>query len=104
MKFEYIFQRARHTDTNREYMLNLGMDTDAIESVLSQKTYEEDQKWATVREKRDALIAATDYTQVADSPFSEEKQLEFQVYREELRNVPQTFDDPYEITWPAQPK
>lgn len=41
--FTYIFKGKTHTNTSREHMLNLGMDTDAIESVLQQKQFEEGQ-------------------------------------------------------------
>lgn len=41
MSFEYIHAGKTHTDTSREYMLNIGMTTEAIESVLTQKKYEE---------------------------------------------------------------
>lgn len=42
--FNYIFKGKAYSDTSREFMLNLGMDTDAIESVLQQKEFEEGQR------------------------------------------------------------
>ncbi|MEZ8316638.1 hypothetical protein AB6C44_23800 [Vibrio splendidus] len=44
--FKYIFKAKTYSDTSREFMLNLGMDTDAIESVLQQKQFEEGQNIA----------------------------------------------------------
>ncbi|WP_367971710.1 hypothetical protein RJD38_21905 (plasmid) [Vibrio scophthalmi] len=41
--FIYIFKDTPHSDTSREYMLNLGMNTETIESVLQQKEFEEGQ-------------------------------------------------------------
>lgn len=41
--FEYIYGGKTHTDTTREYMNNLGMTTESIESVLTQKKFEESQ-------------------------------------------------------------
>ena len=38
--FSYIFKGKTYKNTDREFMLNLGMDTDQIESVLSQQQYE----------------------------------------------------------------
>jgi len=38
--FSYIFKGKTYTDTNREFMLNIGMNTEQIESVLSQQEYE----------------------------------------------------------------
>jgi len=40
MSFQYIFKGQAHTNTDREYMLNIGMDTEQIESVLQQQEYE----------------------------------------------------------------
>lgn len=40
MNFEYIHNKKVHTDTARQYMVNIGMGIDAIESVLQQKEYE----------------------------------------------------------------
>ncbi|MCF1458085.1 MAG: hypothetical protein LPH21_11195 [Shewanella sp.] len=44
--FSYIFKGKTYTDTNREFMLNLGMNTEQIESVLSQQQYEAQQNVA----------------------------------------------------------
>ncbi|MCU8190153.1 hypothetical protein D8T49_21495 [Vibrio vulnificus] len=41
--FTYIFKGKSYSDTSRDFMLNLGMDTEAIESVLQQKEFEEGQ-------------------------------------------------------------
>lgn len=41
--FKYIFKGKTYSDTSREFMLNIGMDTAAIESVLQQKEFEEKQ-------------------------------------------------------------
>jgi uncharacterized protein with HEPN domain len=60
-------------------------------------------KWREVRRMRDVLIAKTDYTQVSDSPFSDEKKAEFAEYRQALRDLPQSTDNPDEIVWPVKP-
>lgn len=46
--YSYIYKGKKHTDTTRSYMVNLGMEEDAIESVLKQKDFEESQ-YATLR-------------------------------------------------------
>lgn len=40
MSFKYIFQGQSQTNTDREFMLNLGMNTEQIEAVLQQKEFE----------------------------------------------------------------
>ncbi|WP_041408202.1 hypothetical protein [Shewanella sp. W3-18-1] len=39
--FNYIFEGKTYTDTSNEYMLAIGMSAEQIESVMSQKAYEE---------------------------------------------------------------
>ncbi|WP_243032920.1 hypothetical protein [Vibrio cincinnatiensis] len=41
--FSYIFKGKTYTDTTREFMLNIGMNTEQIDSVLSQQEYESKQ-------------------------------------------------------------
>ncbi|MGL4711604.1 MAG: hypothetical protein ACRCWP_03305 [Shewanella sp.] len=38
--FNYIYESKTHTDTSEDYMLELGMNAETIESVLRQKEYE----------------------------------------------------------------
>ncbi|MEC6881461.1 tail fiber assembly protein [Photobacterium piscicola] len=59
--------------------------------------------WAAIRSRRDNLILETDFTQVSDSPLSPEKKAEFTAYRQVLRDIPQTYDNPDDIVWPTKP-
>ena len=38
--FKYIYKGASHSDTSKEYMQNLGMNSETIESILNQKEFE----------------------------------------------------------------
>ncbi|WDD98373.1 tail fiber assembly protein [Thalassomonas actiniarum] len=60
--------------------------------------------WTRIRTKRDALMAATDWTQIADSPLSAEKKAEFAQYRQALRDLPQSTANPDDIAWPLKPE
>lgn len=62
------------------------------------------QVWANIRAKRDKLIAATDWTQISDASLSVEKKAEFSAYRQALRDLPQSTDNPDEIVWPVKPE
>ncbi|MCD9475031.1 tail fiber assembly protein [Photobacterium phosphoreum] len=59
--------------------------------------------WAAIRSRRDNLILETDFTQVSDSPLTVEKKAEFTAYRQALRDLPQTYDNPDDIVWPTKP-
>lgn len=55
--FCYIYNNKTHTDITPEYMVALGMDEDAISSVLAQKLFESNQ---TLERRRDVYRAESD--------------------------------------------
>ena len=46
-------------------------------------------KLSVIRTKRDDLLSASDWTQFADTPLTDEKKKEWQVYRQALRDMPE---------------
>ena len=58
---------------------------------------------AAVREKRDHLIAETDYLLMPDYPISAENLESIKAYRQALRDVPQQDGFPLSVTWPEKP-
>ncbi len=73
-----------------------------VEVVLSQEALEI-VGWASVRTKRGQLMKMVDWTQMADCPLLDEKKAEFAVYRQALRDLPQSVDDPDSVVWPTKP-
>ena len=61
---------------------------------------EAEQKAKEVRTQRDALLAETDWTQVADAPVDAQA---YANYRQALRDVPQQSGFPTEVVWPIRP-
>lgn len=59
-----------------------------------------DAQWMIVRAERDAKLAASDWTQLSDAPVDD---LQWAVYRQALRDLPQTQTDPFNIIWPVIP-
>jgi len=53
-----------------------------------------------VRSERDKLLAATDWTQVADAPVD---QAAYAEYRQALRDVPEQAGFPSDVDWPEKP-
>lgn len=51
------------------------------------------QKWEQFRSDRDKKLAETDYTQLADAPYSSEEKLQYRNYRAYLRNAPNLYND-----------
>lgn len=57
-------------------------------------------QWEIERRKRDSLLSASDWTQLADSPVDRAAWAE---YRRALRDLPETFPNPFTIVWPEKP-
>lgn len=55
------------------------------------------------REKRNALIAETDYLAMPDYPLDEERKAAVLAYRQALRDVPEQAGFPRQIDWPVKP-
>ena len=62
-----------------------------------------DAKAASVRSKRDELLAASDWTVLADSPLSTSKKTEWKTYRTALRDISSASGFPYTMSWPTKP-
>ncbi|KLT67810.1 hypothetical protein AB674_20885 [Flavobacterium sp. ABG] len=55
-----------------------------------------------VKLTRNTLLTDSDWSQVPDSPLSEEKKAEWQKYRQELRDLT-TLDNLATVIWPTKP-
>ena len=87
-----------------------GVEIELTAEEIAQKEAEE-QEWADGandrlaakhREKRNALLAASDWTQANDSPLAAEKKVEWATYRTALRNLPTSEGWP-SVTFPDTP-
>jgi hypothetical protein len=60
---------------------------------------------ADVRQERDRLLAASDWTQLPDAQaaLSNAQKLAWSAYRQALRDVPQQLNFPSNVTWPVKP-
>lgn len=56
------------------------------------------------REKRDQLLAETDYLLMPDYPISSEALVALKTYRQALRDVPEQEGFPKTIEWPSKPE
>lgn len=53
-------------------------------------TLSNSQLWLEIREKRNAKLLFSDWTQISDSPLSDSKKTEWATYRQALRDIIQT--------------
>ena len=58
---------------------------------------------ASARQKRNRLIAATDYLVMPDYPIEPDRLAKVKTYRQALRDVPEQSGFPRTITWPEKP-
>ena len=58
---------------------------------------------ASARQKRDRLIATTDYLVTPDYPIEPDRLAKVKIYRQALRDIPEQSGFPRTITWPEKP-
>ena len=58
---------------------------------------------ASARQKRDRLIAVTDYLVTPDYPIEPDRLAKVKIYRQALRDIPEQSGFPRSITWPEKP-
>lgn len=63
----------------------------------------EKSKWVLIREKRNQLLAESDWTQMPDVPLDEKQREAWQQYRQALRDIPQRFKRADDVVWPKRP-
>jgi hypothetical protein len=80
---------------------NIGDVWDGEKFITPGPTQEEiDTAWKEVRIRRNVLLSACDWTQIADAPVDD---LLWAVYRQELRDLPTKTTDPFNVQWPEPP-
>jgi hypothetical protein len=61
-------------------------------------------EWKRIRRERDVILQNTDWTQLNNAPLTAEQVTAWATYRQDLRDLPQVFDDPDFVIWPDQPE
>jgi hypothetical protein len=59
--------------------------------------------WDDIRARRDRILANCDWTQMADSPLSDQTKTKWATYRQKLRDLTETYSDPNKVVWPVSP-
>lgn len=64
---------------------------------------ENEDTWTSIRYSRNGLLTECDWTQLSDSPLTNQKKQEWIVYRQALRDI--TFQvNPFNVIWPTKPE
>lgn len=56
-----------------------------------------------LRGARNSLLTSSDWTQMPDSPLSDQEKQQWATYRQALRDLPANTPDPLNVTWPEPP-
>lgn len=59
-----------------------------------------DDPFSFIRAQRHRLLVESDWTVLPDSPLDQQA---WAKYRQELRDLPQKYDDPTKVVWPTPP-
>ena len=95
-----------------EYVFTIP-DRDGLEKIVQDnlpvwlayaKQQETDNQAQAVRDKRDKLLADTDWTQTDDAPLSSEDKESVRKYRQALRDITAQSGFPQKIVWPEKPQ
>jgi hypothetical protein len=72
----------------------------AEEQEAAYKAQKDAEQWSAIRADRNKRLADCDWTQLADAGVDAAA---WAAYRRELRNMPQTYSNPFDIVWPTPP-
>ena len=59
-------------------------------------------EWGNVRSRRNIELEESDWTQLADAPFTAEQKESWKTYRQTLRDIT-NYENPWIIVWPTKP-
>jgi len=59
---------------------------------------------ANLRRERNAWLVKSDWTQYNDSPLDDDAKASWVTYRQELRDLPESVEDPANPVWPSAPE
>lgn len=91
------------TLVNGQYYQNWLVEDAPTEYTESMIQNEIDKQWDVVRTTRNQYLLESDWTQLRDTPFTENKRGEWVQYRQALRDIT-TQTDPFNIVWPTKPE
>lgn len=100
---KYIYDMYKTTLNNRG---NLAEDIENNFEIWLQFAKDSEYKKLAeqIRTKRDKLLTETDWTQVTDTVLSNEKQQEYKIYRQQLRDITEQKNFPYSVVFPENPQ
>ena len=98
--YELVLSPYNNQYTVTKWLLNETAPTSSeIYSLISQD--ETNFKWAVIREKRNGLLEKSDWTALSDVNIA--NKVEWEEYRQQLRDITTAFPRPEDVVWPTPP-
>lgn len=99
---------ALNVQEGQDYIINDWSGDLSLATVVDGEVIEgspTNQTESIARGMRDSLLASSDWTQIPDSPLTETKKAEWQVYRQQLRDLFNdfTYTNIEDVVWPTKP-
>lgn len=63
----------------------------------------EEECWINIRDKRESILKLCDWTVLPDSPLTSAKKTAWKNYRQQLRDLPTSNTNPFNIDFPSEP-
>ncbi|WP_257293640.1 phage tail assembly chaperone [Endozoicomonas sp. YOMI1] len=110
--FSFIYNDQHHTNTDTEFLVSLGMDDEAVESVQWDAADYERQQWQQIKDQRDKRIYAVEWRihrmyreEQLGLPRSDDDVTiqKLHEYIQALADLPQTFANTSDVVWPELP-
>jgi hypothetical protein len=98
---DYTVNLSRTAIKQGDYWVEEWISTPATPEQITERT---EAKAAEVRQQRNELLTASDWTQFTDSPLGVDAKLAWALYRESLRMVPEQPNFPWDVDWPVPPQ
>ena len=97
-----------HDQGGQDYIINDWSGDLSLATVVDGEVIEgspTNQTESIARGMRDSLLTSSDWTQIPDSPLTETKKAEWQVYRQQLRDLFNdfTYTNIEDVVWPTKP-
>lgn len=86
-----------------EFLPGIWKQTWVVEDASDEEiAFRVERKWEAVRSRRNRMLAESDWTQLPDSPLTEDKIAEWASYRQALRDITEQ-TDPFNAVFPIAP-
>jgi hypothetical protein len=99
----YIESFRPFVDVSRQQLLKDVSNQEEIERLVEVEKMDIESLRREAITYRNKLLVMSDYTQLSDSPLTEDQKQAFVNYRQTLRDIPQQKSFPYDVSFPEKP-